>query len=478
MGNASSGSTGWPDALSDAPAGSRARLRASALYRYFHNTDDLLLAVADRIIGEVHGRLRAETGCRGGRTGCGRWRCTSAATRASAGGGSTSSGRWSRGSGCCGGAVRRRGRRAALLGVRGHGAVARGPGCRASCVAGRAAGGGRPSPGPCMRGSPMRSTRNWRLCALVDLAAGGSFEAARWSCCCRLWSWPRRSRSEPRLPGAGCAWLVSAVPRAPEVRTFGAHLPLKARRSRVPSGARAALRSHRPARGQTRAHAARYRHVAPAETAPAATPPTSPTCAAAASRAALVMGDQRPVDRACSRAGPFRPLLLVKPRQHPRPERPRRQPSFRSPPSSRSAAAVSPGGNARSMGEISSVRRWPSIAAKVLLDLGEPRWPGDARGRQRCGGRLQDPAPPGGSTRRAARRVRDHPESSQQVAGLQLRDVDARNRAGPPGTREHGPGRGIASRIDDRDAQPHAARSRSVGQPFAAPGCRRRRSSP
>ncbi|MFI6879792.1 TetR/AcrR family transcriptional regulator [Streptomyces sp. NPDC050400] len=41
-----------PDALSVRRLGAALGCDPSALYRYFHNTDDLLLAVADRIIGE------------------------------------------------------------------------------------------------------------------------------------------------------------------------------------------------------------------------------------------------------------------------------------------------------------------------------------------------------------------------------------------------------------------------------------------
>ncbi|MEU6844083.1 TetR/AcrR family transcriptional regulator [Streptomyces sp. NPDC046716] len=42
-----------PDALSVRRLGAALGCDPSALYRYFHNTDDLLLAVADRIIGDV-----------------------------------------------------------------------------------------------------------------------------------------------------------------------------------------------------------------------------------------------------------------------------------------------------------------------------------------------------------------------------------------------------------------------------------------
>ncbi|WP_338702743.1 TetR/AcrR family transcriptional regulator [Streptomyces sp. Q6] len=42
-----------PDALSVRRLGAALGCDPSALYRYFHNTDDLLLAVADRIIGET-----------------------------------------------------------------------------------------------------------------------------------------------------------------------------------------------------------------------------------------------------------------------------------------------------------------------------------------------------------------------------------------------------------------------------------------
>ncbi|MEV1022829.1 TetR/AcrR family transcriptional regulator [Streptomyces sp. NPDC050264] len=42
-----------PDALSVRRLGAALGCDPSALYRYFHNTDDLLLAIADRIIGEA-----------------------------------------------------------------------------------------------------------------------------------------------------------------------------------------------------------------------------------------------------------------------------------------------------------------------------------------------------------------------------------------------------------------------------------------
>jgi len=42
-----------PDALSVRRLGAALGCDPSALYRYFHNTDDLLLAVADRIIGDA-----------------------------------------------------------------------------------------------------------------------------------------------------------------------------------------------------------------------------------------------------------------------------------------------------------------------------------------------------------------------------------------------------------------------------------------
>ncbi len=268
------------------------------------------------------------------------------------------------------------------------------------------------------------------------MAAGGSFEAARWSCCCRLWSWPRRSRSEPRLPGAGCAWLVSAVPRAPEVRTFGAHLPLKARRSRVPSGARGtALRSHRPARGRRGSPSRRgAEHVAQPRLAPQPLLHLADVRRGSGPRRAPGRGRPAPGGSGVLARGSVRPLLLVAP-PAPAPGTSATTTLLQDrrhrlvPPRRRVARW-----NARSMGEISSVVGGLH-RGQVLLDLGEPRWPGDARGRQRCGGRLQDPAHLRRLDQASRATVRDHPESSQQVAGLQLRDVDARTVPGLQDTR-------------------------------------------
>ncbi|MCX3059018.1 TetR/AcrR family transcriptional regulator [Streptomyces beihaiensis] len=50
-----------PDALSVRRLGTALGCDPSALYRYFHNTDDLLLAVADRIIGEAMAGFEPDT---------------------------------------------------------------------------------------------------------------------------------------------------------------------------------------------------------------------------------------------------------------------------------------------------------------------------------------------------------------------------------------------------------------------------------